>query len=436
MCAFLDDDSLKCWGYNYNGQTGIPSPHRGDNEGEMGDNLVFVNLDIEVQGLPEIALGLGKNHTCTLDGEGTLKCWGTDASGELGRPSIANRACVSRSGVGAKHSCIKTPTTVDLGDGNSATAIALGENYGCAILDDGPLKCWGSNLRGRLGLGDSLSRNSPTDVNLGSGKRAIDISTGGQHMCAILDDGALKCWGENADGQLGNGGNTLQRNPVAVTLADNKDVVVVSAGNSHTCAVFNDGTLACWGANYEAQLGDGSTSVRNVPTQVTFADNKTALTVGAGKRHTCAILNDNSLVCWGRNEEGQLGVGSSSNQVCTSSNIACIKTPAAVDLGTDRTAKSIAMGEYHTCAILDDNSVKCWGQNAYGQVGDGSTTQRDTPVAVSLPAGRTAVSIHAGWENTCAILDDNSVFCWGENLYGQLNDGTTIDRYSPVRMRL
>ena len=152
-----------------------------------------------------------------------------------------------------------------------------------------------------------------------------------------------------------------------------------------------------------------------------LGDGRSAQAVGLGGYHTCAILDDDSLKCWGSNGSGRLGDGSGLSS----------STPVAVNLGDGRTAEAVGLGNYHTCAILDDDSLKCWGSNGSGRLGDGTTTNRSTPVAVNLGDGRTAKAISLGNQHTCAILDDDSLKCWGGNDSGQVGDGTTTNRSTP-----
>ena len=439
-CAILDDESLKCWGYNNHGQTALPTAHRGDQPGEMGENLVFVDLDIdkeEEEVGPGITLELGTNHACAIDDEGRLTCWGLNDTGQLGVSTTDNDVCPLG---GTNYNCIRVPVEIDLGDGRKAVAVGAGNRNTCAILDNGSLLCWGEGASGALGTGrDFRGSDTPVRVALESDRTAEAISFGSQHSCAILDNGAAKCWGYNGEGQLGDGNvGTSANSPVSVILGEGKRAVAIASKHTHVCAILNDKSLVCWGGNVFGQLGNNDNTNHDTPVDITLPESKTATVVIAGFQHTCAILNDDSLACWGRNEEGELGVGTSGNEVCSiaGTNYDCIKTPAVVDLGSGRTAKAVNIGDRHTCAVLDDGSVKCWGLNNYGQLGDGTTTNHNTPVAVTLPAGRSAVDIHAGYSYTCAVLDDNSVMCWGHNSYGQLLDGTTIDRYKPVRARL
>ena len=192
-------------------------------------------------------------------------------------------------------------------------------------------------------------------------------------------------------------------------------VLEISSLLDHSCAIIDFGMVSCWGRNGDGQLGDGTTTDRNTPTQIsTLGTNRTAIAISAGGYHTCAILDDGSVSFWGWNDYGQLGDGTTTNR----------NTPTQTSsLGTDRTAIAITAGYHHTCAILDDGSVSCWGYNNKGQLGDGTTTERNTPTQTSsLGTDRTAVAIDAGGYHTCAILDDGSVSCWARNNYGQLGD--------------
>ena len=436
-CAILDDESVKCWGDNYFGQAGVPTSHRGDQAGEMGENLKFVKFEKEKEKpLPEITLALGLRHTCAIDEEGGLSCWGGNDYNQLGVGTVSTQSCTDDDD--NKQNCLKSPTLVNLGEGSLALKMGIGSSHSCALLDDGSSKCWGRGDFGQLGNGATGDRNVPVAVNLADGERAKAIIAGNDNTCAILNDGSLKCWGYNAHGAVGDGTTNDRNNPVAIDLGEGKSASAVDVGSGHVCAILNDGSLKCWGHNGTGELGVNDTTNRNTPTKVTFADGKSVLSISLGSRHSCAILNDGSLFCWGINNHRQLGVGTGSNEVCTLNGVEydCIKGPTEVDLGADRTASGITLGANHTCALLDNGSVKCWGKNASGQLGDKSNIARNTPVAVELPQNKGAKFIDAGGDHTCAVLDDNSIACWGNNNYGELHDGTTIDRYRPVRMRL
>ena len=196
---------------------------------------------------------------------------------------------------------------------------------------------------------------------------------------------------------LGDSTNTNSNTPVAVDLPAERTATALAAGAFHSCAILNDGSVMCWGWNNAGQLGYGSTIDSNFPlvaVSLPFARTATALAIGS--QYSCAILDDGSIECWGNNAYGQLGDGTT-----TTSN-----TPVAVSLPAGRTATALALGSYHSCAILDDGSTMCWGYNGNGRLGDGTNTDSTTPVAVSLPAGSTATALALGSTHSCAILDD------------------------------
>ena len=256
------------------------------------------------------------------------------------------------------------------------------------------------------------------------------ITAGEYHTCVILDDGSVSCWGRNWEGQLGDGTTTNRNTPnQTASLGAGRTAVAITAGSDHTCAILDDGSVSCWGWNSAGQLGDGTSTDRDTPTQTSsLGTDRTAIAIAAGKYHTCAILDDGSVSCWGAGNGGRLGDGTNSDRNTTTQTSS---------LGAGRTAVAITAGESHTCAILDDGSVSCWGRNWDGQLGDGTTTNRNTPnQTASLGAGRTAVAITAGEFHTCAILDDGSVSCWGSNWDGQLGDGTTTHRTTPTAIEI
>jgi len=372
-------------------------------------------------------------HGCALNG-GDVRCWGFGGEGRLG---YANTETVGDN---------ETPGAagpVNLGDGRTATAIGAGEGHTCARLDDGNVRCWGFGAEGRLGygntrnVGDDEHPGSVGPVDLGP-FTALAISAGQGHTCAVLDGGSVRCWGFGADGRLGYGNaNTIGDNePPAnagpVNLGPGRTAVAISAGGFHTCAQLDNGDVRCWGFGGQGRLGYKSTA--NIGDTEPPADagpvnlgaGRTAKAISAGGFHTCALLDDDTVRCWGWGANGRLGYG----------NVETIgddETPAdagpPVDLGPGRTAKAISAGGFHTCALLDNNTVRCWGYGFNGQLGYASTTSvgdNELPGSVGpveLGAGRTAVAISAGESHTCARLDDGSVRCWGFGANHRLGRG-------------
>jgi cysteine-rich repeat protein len=341
-----------------------------------------------------------------------------------------------------------------------ATAVAAGEFYSCAILAGGSVRCWGQNADGELGIGDTTDRGFfPTDmgdqlprVKLGNGRTAVALAAGKLHACAILDDGSVKCWGGNPDGELGigdtrdRGGNPGEMGDALprVALGAGRTAIAIAIGELHTCALLDDHSVKCWGVNAEGQLGLGDTRSRgssaadmgdNLPA-VDLGSGHTALALGMGSRHSCAILDDHSLKCWGYNPDGQLGLGDMNPRGASPGTMG--NALATVSLGTGRTALTVVGGYLHTCAVLDNHALKCWGANAYGALGlgipstvaVGSTPGQmgDALSAVNLGTGRTALDVVAGYGDTCALLDNQTLKCWGQNWYGMLGLGDTQNR--------
>ena len=237
------------------------------------------------------------------------------------------------------------------------------------------------------------------------------LDAGDATTCAITDNGDLKCWGYDNWGMLGDGGSTntagsqLNAPPAtAIDLGTGRTAVEVSASERHVCAILDNGSLKCWGNGAEGQLGIGTNpTVQNTPAWVDLGTGRTAISVATGRFHTCAVLDNGDVKCWGRDGSGQLGDGG----INTDTNA---PSSTAIDLGTGRTAVAISSSWYTTCAILDNGDLKCWGDDNRGQLGDGGTnTEQSSPVSVDIGTGRTAIAVAALREYTCAILDDGSL---------------------------
>ena len=274
-----------------------------------------------------------------------------------------------------------------------------GKEHSCNLLQGGEVVCLGGNQYGQLGDGSYADSDTPVPVYFTGSRRALALSAGDNHTCALLDDNSLHCWGNNLYGQLGDGTTDNRGLPTPVV----KNVLAVSAGKSHTCAILEDGTLTCWGANGSGQLGNGKNSYGPAPVAVLLPEGSSVQSVSAGGIHTCALLDDGSVMCWGLNLYGQLG-----NQTNVSSN-----TPVEVHLENAQNARAIATGSAHSCALLENDSVVCWGLNIYGQLGDGTIIDANTPVLSSLKSDTSPLDIHAKGQQTCVTFDDNSFQCWG-----------------------
>jgi alpha-tubulin suppressor-like RCC1 family protein len=441
-CALTSVGGVKCWGNN--------------NYHQLGDGTTTISSStpVYVSGLTsgvEI-ISAGGNHTCIFTTTGEVKCWGDNNFGQLGDEVELDRLIpvevdglargLSTVSAGGNHTCVLTSaggvkcwgenSFGQLGDGTTTRvatavdvigleseviAISAGESQTCLLTSVGGLKCWGNNRNGKLGDGTTISRSTPVDVSeLFS--EVIAVSTGYMHSCALTSEGGVKCWGNNDYLQLGDGTNSSRITPVDVDELTS-GTKMVSLGIFHTCAITATDGVNCWGNNEDAQLGDGTNTSQSTPVNVVGLANE-VVAVSAGYQHTCALTSAGGVKCWGENGYGQLGTGNTIDS----------KTPVDVSGLTDG-VKAISAAFEHTCALMSTGGVKCWGNNMYGQLGDGTQISRNSPVnVVGLTSGIQAISVGGG--HTCALSSTGGVKCWGINFNGQLGDGTTDSSNTPV----
>jgi RHS repeat-associated protein len=440
-CALTSSGGVKCWGLNSNGQLG---------NGNTTRQLVPVDVSGLASGI--IGISAGTSHTCAQTDSGGMKCWGLNSNGQLGNGTLTQRTTpvdvnnlttfVTAIAAGGTHTCAFSSyddikcwgnnMNGQIGDGrigyrttpgdviglNDTAALSIaGGNHACALTTSGGVKCWGNNANGQLGDGTTTLRVSPVDVN-GLTSDVFAIASGTAHTCALTSAGGVKCWGSNGSGRLGDGTSTQRTTPVNVTGLTS-GVIAITAGDAHTCALTDVGGVKCWGNNGNGRLGDGFTTNRTTPVDVVGLSSG-VIAIAAGGSHTCALLNTGGVKCWGNNANGRLGDGTTTEQ----------KTPIDV-VGLTSGVIAIAAGSSHTCALTSSGGVKCWGNNNQGQLGNNSTTQQLTPVDVSgLTSGMSAIA--AGGTHSCALTDAGGVKCWGYNNYGQLGDGTLTRRLTPV----
>jgi alpha-tubulin suppressor-like RCC1 family protein len=395
-CALQPGGTVLCWGNNSDGQLG--------NGSVVGGSTATV----AVTGLTDaVALSAGALHTCALKANGSVVCWGRNAYGQLGDGSLTSRT---------------TPVAVTgLSD---VVAVTAGGAYTCALKTNRNVVCWGWNVYGQLG--DSTTTDRTTTVAVTGLTDAVAVNAGGAHTCALKANGITVCWGYNSSGQLGDGTTTDRTKPVAVTGLT--DAVALSASFLHTCALKVNGSVACWGNNMSGELGDGTTVTRTNTVAVTGLTNAVAISAGGNSSggivyiylgRTCAVKANGSTVCW-----GDKSYNSESGEVQAQ------VTPSAVVGLTDTVAVSVS--RVHTCVLKANGAIACWGNNTDGQVGDGSVGGVKL-VAVTAQGGGTGlltdvVKLSASYSHTCALKKDKTVTCWGDNKYGQLGDGTTTTR--------
>ncbi|MBN2084614.1 MAG: hypothetical protein JW748_05265 [Anaerolineales bacterium] len=315
------------------------------------------------------------------------------------------------SGPPAATATLQIPRVVD---------IALGKAHSCAVFDTGRVKCWGMNTRRQLGNESMVNSNLPVEVEGLADVKAL--TAGWAHTCALTKSGGVKCWGYNKYGELGNGQNADSGPPVAVHGLS-AGVIAIEAGDDHTCAVTASGAVMCWGFNQYGQLGDGTTTSRSVPVPIQAPMGNGALAVAAGWGHTCILTADKSVRCWGNNEYGQLGYGAVEDYRFTPMDVA----------GLAMSAERISADGGQACALTIYGGIRCWGNNKYGQLGDGTGDTRSTPVAVHDPA-QGMRNVAAGWNHTCGITRAGGALCWGWNYSGQLGDGTKASRAVPAEV--
>jgi alpha-tubulin suppressor-like RCC1 family protein len=357
----------------------------GDGAGEMGDALATIDLGTD-RTAKQIATG--SSHSCAVLDNNTVKCWGLGTNGRLGYGTTTSLGRAS----GQMGDAL---ATIDLGTGRTAVAISAGSAHTCAVLDNATVKCWGLNTDGQLGLGDTDDRGDDAGemgdalvtIDLGTGRTAVAISAGSTHTCAILDNATAKCWGAGTNGRLGYGdqsslgddsgemGNAL----AAVSLGTGRTVKALSSGDAHTCAILDNNSVKCWGNGADGRLGNGTTSdigdssgeMGNALNAISLGTGRTANSISAGEAHTCALLDNATVKCWGNGASGRLGYGATTSLGDASEEMG--ESLAVVDLGTSRTAKAIKAGDAHTCAVLDNFTVKCWGSGSNGRLGTGAT---------------------------------------------------------------
>jgi alpha-tubulin suppressor-like RCC1 family protein len=446
VCALLSNDIVSCWGDNSNGQ--------------LGDGTTTPRpAPVTVSGLTgATAIAAGQEHSCALVSGGAVQCWGSNTSGQLGNGSTINSFVpVGVTGI------------------SGATTIGAGNSHSCALLSGGGVMCWGQNTYGQLG--DDTMVSSPIAQGSSPGVNPIGVAAGWGHSCELFPDGTVQCWGDNGYGELGQGiyGGTFAspvpvsglnsatgisgsyaatcallpdqtvkcwgygygQSPVAISGVSGAVSISASGSSwSHACAVLATGKVSCWGDNSWGQLGNGSSTPpganQGSTTAVPVSNISNAIAVAAHAHGTCALLSNGTVQCWGANVAGELGTGTTTgpNTCFPPYNWPCSTIPAPAVSGLGNVVAIAAGDGDFVCALLSNGTVSCWGDNSNGQLGDGTTTPRPAPVAVSGLTGATAVA--AGQEHSCALVSGGTVQCWGSNTSGQLGNGKMSNSLVPV----
>ena len=374
----------------------------------------------------ELALDVvaGASHTCARLNTG-VRCWGSGVDGQLGYGNID---------VIGENETPASAGNVDVG--GVVVELSAGSFHTCALLLGGKVRCWGAGGGGKLGygnvevIGDDESPSAAGDVDLGPGLIVTAVTTGRSHTCALLETGKVRCWGANDFGELGVE-NTLQLGAyqvpkfgLAVDLGET--VVQVEAGAYHTCALLEGGAVRCWGSSEHGQLGYGHTEnigdeedeIPELAPEVELGG--VATQIAAGDSHTCAVLDDGIVRCWGNGYYGQLGYG---NQNTIGDEDGEAPSMYSVDVGG--TVVELVAGQRHTCVLLQDGVVRCWGSGKYGQIGLGNTHSigdqpGESPALYSVDVGGVVTGLAAGAQHTCALMQDKTIRCWGRGDSGQL----------------
>ena len=384
-----------------------------------------------------VRIALGELHSCILKDDGEVLCWGAGESGRLGNDASSDK---------------DHPVAVVDGDGNTThlsgiIEVSSGRYHSCALKNDGGVLCWGRGINSQLGNDSSYDKDHPVAVVDGDGSTTplsgiIQISAGSIHNCALKNDGGVLCWGWGSYGRLGNNSSDLKDHPVVVVDGDEStapfsEIIQVSLGNYHSCALKNDGRVFCWGGGNYGQLGHGGVDSTEYPVVVVDGEESTTplskvVQISAGGFHTCALRIDGGVLCWGYGKRGVLGNNKTDHK----------DHPVVVVDESDTPLSGIVQissGGYHTCALKDDGGVLCWGDGGEYQLGNDASSDKKYAVEVidgdesSNPLSG-IVHIGLGYSHSCALKNDGGVLCWGTGENGRLGNDASDDKDHPVEV--
>jgi hypothetical protein len=366
--------------------------------------------------------------------------------------AVLSAGAISGVGVGAANSASASSTSSlygwglntnsQLGDGNTTNALnpevitlpdgvtpvtgAGGGNHTLMIGSDENLYAWGYNAYGQLGTGTVGTNSTPAEVSLPAGVIPLSVAAGGDHSLALGSDGTVYAWGYNAYGQLGNGTTTDSHIPIAVSLPAGVSANAIAAGGFFSMALGSDGNVYTWGQGADGALGNGGTADEDMPVEVPLPTGVTATAIAAERHSALAIGSDGVLYAWGLNSQGELGNGGTTEA----------DSPVTVSMPSGVTATAIAGGGRHSLAVGSDGLLYTWGYNAYGQVGNGTTTVQETPVQIALPSGVEPMAVAGGQISSYVIGTDGNLYSWGYNGDGELGNGGTTNGETPAPVSL
>ena len=438
-CAVKEDGRAYCWGLSANDRF------------SNSNSLLQQNTPIQVTTLSDIIqVSTGQKHTCALRDNGEVRCWGEGSKGQLGDTRTTDSS---------------RPLTVRQGNDviDQVQQISSGDNHTCAVKTNETAVCWGSGLEGSIGNGSLSNANRAVEVVDVDGSsdallsQIVHISAGGDHTCAVKEDGKAFCWGKGSGGRLGYGGTTSSPTPKAIGSVEVRDkmksgflVNRISTGLDHTCALKSNGTVSCWGQQSSGRLGNNITRqgsvFKDVPIQVVGVDGTgtfdSVLQLSLGGRHSCALRGEN-VFCWGHGGKGQLGYTALKSEA---SNTGSPLQVVGTDFLSDSDAKltdivQVSGAGDHNCAVKSNGKVVCWGEGALGRLGTTSTTLRSYPWYVSDVDTRNSTTdylhlegvtqMSSGLKHNCAVRVDGGVVCWGSGAKGQLGTGSVSNAFSP-----
>jgi hypothetical protein len=393
----------------------------GDKPGSI--NTGTVDAGREPPPAAQCDLKCGPNELCTFSrcvpaqGVMSLSAWlGHSCAVEAGRLYCWGPNESGQLGVGDRDDRNRKTR---VGSANDWLAVATGEHFSCGIRAPGQLYCWGANNLGQLALGDTEARLEPTAVQ--NADHVAQLAAGGENACAIADTGELYCWGDNLEGKPGQADPYGSPDVLVPMRVGSDSWKLVAVGQGHVCGVRMDGHVLCWGRNTNLELAIGSDMPEQVrePTETVFTQGFVSLS--ASQHHSCGVHGDGTLFCWGGNEQSELSLPG-----------ADVAMSAPVQVGTDSDWAEAATGWFHSCARKRDGRLFCWGRSIEGQLGQDSDDPIATPTQVQPPA--TWRRITAGNFFTCGVDDTNALYCTGENRHGELGVGDLERRQAPAAL--